>query len=162
MKRIAVAVIIVVLCVFQPAAAESSGDDATPSNAILLELSELAISFGGQSWLVGIAAEYQRVLGNHLVLSLIPELTVGSDTNKAGALLGLVVHPFGGGLRGMFIGAYPGFTCESRSVHFVAEADVGYQWVLDHGIVVHLSIGGRQYGRIGITRSGSFRIGFAF
>jgi hypothetical protein len=65
-------------------------------------------------------------------------------------------------LRGLFIGAHPGFAYASESVHFIVEAGVGYQWVLDHSIVVLLSVGARHDSRIGIRRSGSFRIGFVF
>jgi hypothetical protein len=162
MRRIAIAAVLVFLCVFHLAASEPTGNEPIPSNALLFELNYLTFSLGGNDWLVEFAIEYQRVLGDHFVLSLIPELTVGNIRNEFGALLGPIVHPFGGGLRGMFIGAHPGFAYASGSVYFIAEADVGYQWVLEHGIVVFLSIGGRHDSRIGIRRSGSFRIGFAF
>jgi hypothetical protein len=156
----ALAAALMLLCVLPIAASEPADPDPTPVNALLFELNGL--SLGGRSWLVGFAVEYQRALGNTIVISLIPELTVGSIRNEIGVLLGLVVHPLGGGLRGLFIGAYPGINYTSQSVYCIAEADVGYQWVMECGIVVHLSIGGRYNGRVGITRSGSFRIGFAF
>jgi hypothetical protein len=154
--------VLVVLCVFHLAASPTAGDEPTPSNALLFELNMLTFTLGGGDWLVEFAVEYQRALGNYLALSLIPELTVGSIRNGAGALLGLILHPFGGRLRGMIIGAHPGFAYASGSVHFIVEADVGYQWVSDHGFVVLLSVGARHDSRIGIRRSGSFRIGFAF
>ena len=117
MRRIAIAAVLVVLCLFHLGAIETVGDEPTPSNALLFELNELTFSLGGQSWLVEFAVEYQRALGNYLVLSLIPELTVGNIRSEAGALLGLIVHPFGGRLRGMFIGAHPGFSYASGSIH---------------------------------------------
>ena len=162
MRRFAVTAVLVVLCVCRLGAMEKTGGEPTPSNALLFELGELAFTPGGGTWQVEFAVEYQRALGNYLALSLIPECTVGSFRNEAGALLGLILHPFGGRLKGMIIGAHPGFAYASGSVHFIVEADVGHQWVLDHGFVVLLTVGARHDSRVGIRRSGSFRLGFAF
>ncbi|MBN1837106.1 MAG: hypothetical protein JW820_14720 [Spirochaetales bacterium] len=160
MKRMLVAIVLVCLGV--------SGVGAQPAepppadNAILFQPVAVALTL-----LVGIievTVEYQHAFGEYFVLSVMPDVAFapGYGFVGGGAFLGLIAHPLGGGLRGFYIGAYPGILYIEPVLMAAAIVDVGYQWVTRGGLVFGVGGGGKYTTVTGIGFNITINLGFAF
>jgi hypothetical protein len=162
----------VLLAVFSPVCAigQASGSEE-PRNSISADVilpGGCVISAVRHQYVgIGLTFDYQRVLFDHLVLSVLPGPWILPDGYSLRLDLELDVHPFDKGLGGFFVGpalgARWGF---DNSVLLTAALDFGYQFVLWSRLVLTAALG---YGiwyypsltGLVITRA-TLEIGYAF
>lgn len=96
---------------------------------------------------LGIAAELQILVERYFSLSVIPLFAANLATEErvmvTGGEVGFVIHPFGNGLQGIYVGLYPGlyYYGHYREFQENISLEVGYQWVFTGGLTI--AIGGR-------------------
>ena len=160
MKRIVCSLLILAFIVFSLQAEENELAEVKRSNAILFQPVALALSL-----LIGLEAtvEYQHAFGKYFVLSVMPDIIVVNGTMGMGLFMGALVHPMGTGLKGFYLGAYPGILFVSSYALPIVMLDIGYQWILKNsGIVLGVGGGAKWSAITGVGANFTFNLGFAF
>ena len=125
----------------------------------------LILALGAIIGAIDIAAEYQRALGKHFVLTVMPEFGLTPDGSIFGLEVGAVLFPlkFKRYLHGFYLGVYPMILGNSTgAILWRISAKLGFQWALPSGFIIGLGGGARIDSWAGIFPSVDFGIGFSF
>lgn len=161
-KYRAIVAFLVMLLIAGGVWAESADETAAepPKNALLFRPGALLL--GALSGTLEICVEYQRAFGEYFVLALIPDVAFTYTGTVFGVQVGGVAHPIGGGLKGFYIGLYPGVYFAGPYVIAAATVELGYQWVFASGFALALGGGASYLYAIGPKANLNISVGFAF
>lgn len=181
MRKWFVPVLMFVLSIFMlaPSRGLAEGQEPAPRNEISLDLAmPVAFNLVFPQGAVPIVLEYQRVLNDHLVLSISPGIAYVPQSNKWLLLMelwvGLNWHPFQEGLQGFYVG--PGIAVFDNLEHFETGGSdslfgvflgltIGYQFVLTQHLNVDLALGlaiGSVDGAFGGLPRAALSVGYRF
>jgi hypothetical protein len=141
--------IAVFLAVLSPvcAVAQARGSDE-PRNCVSVDLLWpgvwcIAALFTHPQGVIPLTFDYQRVLFDHLVLSVQPGAWISDGVDSLRVYLEADIHPFNKGLRGFFIGLSEGaiWWLKSNSVGLPTAANIGYQVVFRSKLVLTAAVG---------------------